>query len=116
MADLPEQIAAGATVTTGRGLTVMVTLPVLIQPLAAVPVTEYVVVTVGVAAGLVHVLHERLPDGDHRYDAAPETDSGAEFPLQIPAVVPVISTGSGRTVTLAVSVAVQPLDAVPVTV
>ena len=52
MADVPEQKATGATVTAGNEFTVTVAVVLFTQPFASVPVTEYVVVAVGLAIGL----------------------------------------------------------------
>ena len=43
----PLHIVVGLTVMVGLGFTVTVTVGVLVQPLAFVPVTVYVVLTVG---------------------------------------------------------------------
>ena len=54
---LPEQIVAPevVSVTVGEGFTVMVRVAVFVHPLAAVPVTVYVVVAAGELAGLSRV-------------------------------------------------------------
>ena len=57
---------AGATVMVGNGLTVILTVAVLLHPLAPVPVTEYVVDTIGFAVGLVQVVQDKPVPGDHR--------------------------------------------------
>jgi hypothetical protein len=49
----------------GSALTVTVTAAVLVQPLASVPVTVYVFVVVGLAAGLAQAVHDRPVEGNH---------------------------------------------------
>ena len=60
--DCPLQIVTGATVTTGRGLTVTVTCTVAVHPFE-VPVTVYVVVVVGFAITGEPVELLKLPEG-----------------------------------------------------
>lgn len=83
------------------------------QPLAAVPVTVYVVVVVGET-----VTGE--PDSDpgiHAYVAAPVAVSVVELPVQIEALEAVaVTVGEAFTVMRRVDVFVQPLASVPVTV
>ena len=64
--DEPTQMEVGEadTVTDGSGLTVMVTVAVLVHPAEEVPVTVYVVVTVGVAVTEAPVDALRLVEGD----------------------------------------------------
>ena len=50
--------------TVGVIFTVTVTLAVLEHPLPLLPVTVYVVVTVGLATGLLHEVHDNPVDGD----------------------------------------------------
>jgi hypothetical protein len=57
--------AEGVTVTTGNGCTVTVTVAVFVQPLEEVPVTVYVVVTVGEAVGLTQLVQLNPVEGDH---------------------------------------------------
>jgi hypothetical protein len=61
----PGQIAGaeGLTVIVGNGFTVTVTVAVLVQPAALVPVTVYVVVTVGDAVGFGHVVQLKPVEG-----------------------------------------------------
>lgn len=60
----PAQIAAaGPAEMTGNGFTETVTVPVLLQPAALVPLIVYVVVTVGLAVVVVHAVHDRPVDG-----------------------------------------------------
>ena len=61
----PAQTTAVPVIADGSGLTVTVTWAELVQLNAPVPVTVYVVVTVGVAMTVVPVLAERLAEGDH---------------------------------------------------
>jgi hypothetical protein len=64
--DVPSHIVTLLlAVTFGRLFTVTVTVAVLLQPLAFVPVTVYVVVVVGLATGLAQLLHDKPVDGDH---------------------------------------------------
>ena len=56
---------AGGHVMTGIGFTVTVTVPVLTQPAALVPVMVYVVVAVGLAVTLVPVVALKPVAGDH---------------------------------------------------
>jgi hypothetical protein len=49
--------------TVGLGLTVTVTMPVSIHPLALLPVTIYVVVVVGLAVGFAQLVHDKPVDG-----------------------------------------------------
>lgn len=60
----PTQTFIVPVIVAGSGLTVTVTAELALQP-DVVPVTVYVVVTVGVAVGLEHVLHDSVADGDH---------------------------------------------------
>ena len=63
----PGQIAGadGVTVIVGLGFTVTVTVAVFVHPLTAVPVTVYVVVTVGDAVTVAHVVQLRPVAGVH---------------------------------------------------
>ena len=65
----PEQMVVeeGVTVTAeGAGIIVTVTMLVLVQLLASVPVTVYVVLTEGEAITVAPVDALKLPAGDHR--------------------------------------------------
>lgn len=55
----------GLAETTGSGLTVIVTVAVLLHPVPFVPVTVYVVVTVGLAEVLVQVEQDNPVEGNH---------------------------------------------------
>lgn len=93
----PEQMVAllAVVATVGRPLTVMVLVPVPVQPLAAVPVTVYVVVDVGET-----VTGE--PDNDpgiHEYVEAPLPVNVVELPLQIVALeAAAVTVGAAFTV------------------
>ena len=50
--------------TTGNGFTVTVTVAVFVQPFTAVPVTVYVVVTVGDAVGFAQLVQLNPVVGD----------------------------------------------------
>ena len=58
-----HMVVAGPPCITGSGLIVTVTVPVLVQPLALVPVTVYIVVDTGLATVLVHVVHDNPAPG-----------------------------------------------------
>ena len=62
--DEPVQILIAEPALTVRGFTVTVTLAVSEHPLPFVPVTVYVVVTVGFATGLAQVMQDNPADGD----------------------------------------------------
>lgn len=63
---LPSHIVTfDPALTVGSELTVTVTLAVLEQPVADVPVTVYVLVAEGDAVGLAQVVQESPVDGDH---------------------------------------------------
>ena len=83
----------------------------LLQPFALVPVTVYVVFTVGITIILVVV----CPDVQ-RYVAAPDTVSVAMLPLQIveEGLTLMLVVGNGLTAITCVAVFVQPFE--PVTV
>ena len=103
-----------ATVITGSGLTMTWMLAVPVQPLAAVPVTLYVVVVVGLTvmpAVVCPVLHSKVVAG--RLD---ETISVEGSPKQMaPAFAVTVSTGFGNTVTITDPVVTQPCGLVTVT-
>ena len=95
--ELPEQIVVleAVAVTVGVVLTVTNCVDVLVQPLAAVPVTVYVVVDVGET-----VTGE--PDNDpgiHVYVEAPLPVNVVELPLQIVALeAAAVTVGAAFTV------------------
>jgi len=111
---LPIQIVAlgDDAVTVGCAPTVMRIVCRFVQPFAAVPVTEYVVVTVGVTTTLGPV----SDPGIHKYVDAPVALSVVFPPVQIELFVAVgVTVGEGFTVMTRVAVLVQPFAAVPVT-
>lgn len=113
--ELPEQIVVleAVAVTVGVVLTVTNCVDVLVQPLAAVPVTVYVVVADGVT---VTGEPDRGP-GNHEYVAAPVAVNVVELPVQIEALEAVaVTVGEALTVIRRVEVAVHPFTFVPVTV
>lgn len=105
------QIVCGVTLNDGTALTVTVVTDCFEQPFALVPVTEYVVVTVGDKVAVA----VRSPD-DQVYVDAPDTVKVVALPLQIVFVPLTVSVGKGLTVTENVVVFVHPLASVPVTV
>jgi hypothetical protein len=93
-------------------LAIILTVSELEQPIASVPVTVYIVVTVGVTtsdAVIAPVLHE--------YVLAPTAVKVAECPTQTALDDFVtVSVGKALTVKLIVSVLTHPFTSVPVTV
>jgi hypothetical protein len=65
---LPGQIIGeeGVIVTIGKGFTNTTTVVELTHPLASVPVTEYTVVTIGLAVTLDPVEDDNPLTGDHK--------------------------------------------------
>jgi len=103
---------AGVILQVGPGVTVTIAEHELVQPLASVTVTVYVVVTVGftVIAAVVAALL-------HRNDTPPEAVSEVEPPTQIESFeTMMLHTGAGLTVTVVEHELVQPLASVTVTV
>lgn len=114
----PLQIANVPAVATivGDAFTVNEPVPVPVQPAALIPVTVYMVVTVGLAVTGVPVDADRLVAGAQLYVAAPDAVMVELVPLHIAAGDGVtVSTGIGFTVTVTVAVVTHP-GAVPVTV
>jgi len=111
----PLHIASGLAValTDGKGFTVTLTVAVPEHPAVVVPVTEYVVVVLGVT-----VLLAPLPNPpDQLYVLAPLAVITEVCPLHIAAGLAVaVTDGNGFTVTLTVAVPVHPAAVVPVTV
>ena len=107
------QIVVGEeTVTFGVVNTVIALVAVPVHPFAAVPVTEYVVVTVGLTVTEVPF---KLP-GCQLYVDAPPPVIVTEEPLQIVTVLAVaVTVGEVFTVIITVLLAVHPLADVPVT-
>jgi hypothetical protein len=107
----------GFTVTVGKGFTVTVTVAVFVHPAAVVPVTVYVVVTVGFAVTVAPVVELRLVAGAHEYVLAPLAVSVVLLPEQMEGAFGLmVIVGKGFTVTVTVAVPVHPDDVVPVTV
>jgi hypothetical protein len=101
-------------VADGFGLTVTCVVCVPTHPLAVVPVTVYVVVTVGFAVTVAPLTEDNPVAGDQVYVEAPPALKGEDAPLQI--VGDVTDNVVVVTTTLTVLEAVQPLAAVPVSV
>jgi hypothetical protein len=97
-------------------LTPILTVSVLRQPFASVPVTVYTVVTVGEASGLAHAVQDSPDPGDHVYVTPPEALSSVPEPRHIVVGALARIAGKGLTVTLTVSVFMQPLAPIPVRV
>jgi hypothetical protein len=112
VAEPPGQITDGEalTLTTGLGLTVTVTLADAEHPLALVPVTEYVVVALGLTTMLAPVWPVL-----HIYVLAPVAVSVVDSPWQITDTdAEAFTEMAAPTVTVTVAVVEQPL-VVPVT-
>ena len=111
--ELPAQKLAFAEVTVGNGFTVIVTVDVLLQPLAFVPVTVYVVVV----EGDTETDDPVSEPGIHMYVVAPEAVSVVVVPLQIVLDdADAVTVGVMITVTVTCAVEAQPAAEVPVTV
>jgi PII-like signaling protein len=109
--------AAGLTVIVGFGLMVTVTVDVLVQPLASVPVTVYVVVAEGLAETVAPVVADSPVPGLHAYVFPPTPFSSTDPPLQSTGADGLTEmVGFGLMVTVTVEVFVQPFTSVPVTV
>jgi hypothetical protein len=98
------------TVTTGKACTTKLAVFVLTQPMALVPLTVYVVLTVGVGVR-VPVLLPVL----HVYVDAPLAVKVAVFPIQMPGLL-ILITGEGLTVIVPVALLVHEKVLAPVTV
>src|ERR1700756_4033470 len=99
-------------VKVGKGLTVIVTVFVPIQPLPFVPETVYVVVTVGL--GVIDVVFTPV---FHVYVVAPLAVKDIVLPAHTVAEAGVIvMVGKAFTVTATEAVFTQPFEFVPVTV
>jgi hypothetical protein len=106
----PAQMVGELTVTNGKGFTVIVFIAVLVHPLTLVPVTVYVVVTVGENATPF------VTPPDQVYVDAPEPLNVVDPPMQIIEFVAMaVIVGVGFTVTATVLVPVHP-KAVPLKV
>jgi hypothetical protein len=98
----PSQIeVVPVTVTTGEGVTVMVTVAVDEQP-DVVPVTVYVVVPAGDATGLETEGSLRPVTGSQLYEVAPLALNEVDVPEQIVAAPPAVREGKGVTLTASV--------------
>ena len=107
----PIHIVAEVVLTTGSGFTVMVAVPVLVQPLALVTVTVYTVVEVALEIGFpIPVLFSPVA-GVHEYPVPPVALSCPVPPIHMAAEV-VFTTGKGLTVTVTVPLPVHPLASV----
>lgn len=102
--------------TVGCGLTNTVTTPVSEQPLLSMPVTVYIVVTVGEAVGLGQLVQDNPVAGDHVKVSAPVAWSVTPKPLHIVLFVPALTVGKGLTTTVTVSRSKQLLPFIPVTI
>ena len=119
MVEEPLQIVAEPAVATtvGKGLTVIICVPVLVQPAVLAPVTVYVVVVVAVQVTDTPVVALKPVAGVHVYVLAPEAPIVVDDPIQYadePGVT--VTVGVAFTVTDLVPVLVQPAAEVPVTV
>ena len=100
-------------VAVADGLTVTMVDVVLVQPLALVTVTEYVVVVVGATASTPL---ELVVPSEKRYDAPPEAVNVVEVPSQMVAELALMSaTGNSFTVTVPDVVLIQPVALATVT-
>jgi hypothetical protein len=98
---------------TGAGFTVTVTFAVDVHPSTEVPVTVYVVVV----AGASETKAPLSDPGIQRYVSAPEAPNVVLSPSQIVAGnAPAVTVGVVFTVTTTMALAVQPFNAVPMTV
>lgn len=115
--ELPLQIVTlEPALITGSELTLTVTAAVFTHPFALVPTTVYVVVVVGFAIRLAHVLQESPVVGVHIYDTAPVAFSVVLAPRHIATFEPALTTGNGFTETVTDDAALHPAALVPVTV
>ena len=74
------------------------------------------VVTVGLATGLAHVVHDKPVDADQLYAVAPVAVNVVDEPVQILTPEPALTEGNEFTVTITLAVPEHPLELVPVTV
>jgi len=107
----------GVTVIEGIGLTVTVVVAVFVHPFTSVPVTVYVVVTVGFAVTLGMLVALSPVGGDQEYIEAPLAVRVTEDPKQMEGATGVTATlGRFLTVTVTEAVLVHPAALVPVTI
>jgi len=85
------------------------------QPTLLVPITVYVVVNRGLAETIESVTEFNPVDGDHEYNAAPETESVAIVPGHTDNGLLVTKIGLVLTVTTTEAVPIHPKEFVPVT-
>ena len=112
VADCPPQILVEFAVTEGGGFIVINCVAVFVHPFAAVPVTVYVVVEVG----LTEILAVD-PPVFQLYVFAPEAVIVVDCPLQIAVLVAEVLTVGGAEIPIAtVAVVFGQPEAVPVTV
>ncbi len=99
--------------TDGSELIFTLVVAVAVQPVAnIVPVTVYVVLTVGA----IVILDPETAPGIHTYTSAPEAVNVTESPEQIFTIGEETTLGVGFTVIFAIAVSVHPNPFVPVTV
>jgi hypothetical protein len=114
--DEPTHTFDAPVIIAAEGLTLTVTDAVLVQPLAFIAVTEYVVVLDGLALGLAQFTHDRPDVGDHTYVVAPLALNAVLPPVHIVALGLAETVGLLLTVTVTVAVLTQPAALVPVSV
>ena len=107
----------GLTVTLGRGTTDIVTVVESMHPLASVPVTVYVVVTLGEAIVLIQVVQPKPVEGFHVYVDAPVAVNEADPPGQIESVAGTTTIIGGGFINISSKEELEhPLESVPMTV
>ncbi len=107
-----QMLCGGQMLQVGPGVTVTVAEQELLQPLALVTVTVYVVVTVGFT-----VIDAVVAPVLHRNDVPPDAVSVDEPPTQKEGLEEaMLHTGAGVTTTIVEQELVQPLASVTVTV
>jgi hypothetical protein len=113
---VPHRLPGVVFITVGIGITVTTAVWVLPHP-PAVPVTLYVVLTVGAAITAMPVVELNPVEGLHTYVLAPLAVNVVPTPLHSVEEAGEIETeGAGFTVTVTVLVFMHPVDPVPVTV
>ena len=104
-------IKSGPSKITGSAFTDIIRLAVLIHPLTSVPVTTYVLVTIGTKGTVSIILLFQT------YVDAPAPVSVTLPPAQITAdELVAVTIGRAFTVTIVIAVSIQPLASVPVTI
>jgi hypothetical protein len=105
----PLQIATSVpALVTGVGITLIITVSVEKQLKLLLTVTVYVVVTDGVATGLLMVVLLSVGEGAQLYIVPPLANKVVLVPLQIVVPVPALATGVGLTVIEETAVSVHP--------